>query len=272
MFGDRNKISRLQGVAIALICLLALGVQVEASKIYKWVDDKGQTHFTTTPPSLSNTVPIKSSPKDMKIKKKLEGVWWSKDGDATVRIEFKANHVLFDTLRDSRGKILKHPYFLANYEVQSGRLITSYNFHKNASLRSQTTTWTLFEPSKGLVMLSRDGGDSVKGNWVLRRLKPLSKHPSGAPSGDWQCAQRPELLLKLSKGNMVWMHKKEKQNVSGGYVSWKSPKLIWDKVFDLNDPINPRVKEELSIEVMTNEKQRLILKLPSEEVLACKPS
>ena len=246
-------------------------LQVQANKIYKWVDEKGQTHFTTTPPTTTNTVPLKTSPKDLELRRYLRGVWWSLDNGETIRAEFKKDFVTFSYLSETRDGIQKKPYFLATYDVQAGKLFTGYSYHLISSLRSNSTHWTLFEPKKHLLLLTRDSGQSHKSNWALRKLKPLKKHPSGAPVGDFFCAQRPKWVLKSKRGIFVWIDKEAKQAIQGSYLGWQPPTLLLDRVFDLQEPVNPRSEELYEVEVMTFERHRLIMKLPTDEVLACKP-
>jgi hypothetical protein len=259
-------------LSLLLVLATATANRLYASKVYKWVDEKGQTHFTTTPPTTSNTVPLKTSPKDIEQKKDLKGVWWSKEGDSTIRVEFKANHVKFDTLRETRSGIVKKPYLLATYDVQDGRLFTGFSFHVQSSLRSNSALWTIFKPGDNVVLLSRESGQSAKSNWAFRKLKLQRSHPTGAPEGDFFCVQRPNWLLKTSRGIFVWIDKKSKQAVQGSYVKWEPPMLLLDRVFDVQDPVNPRAQELFKVEVLTIEPHRLIMKLPSEEVLACKPA
>jgi hypothetical protein len=50
--------------AAALACALALALTAGAESVYKWVDDKGVTHFSQTPPDSSNAqkLEVRSTP------------------------------------------------------------------------------------------------------------------------------------------------------------------------------------------------------------------
>jgi hypothetical protein len=56
---------RLQPVIpAALACALALALPASAEQVYKWVDDKGVTHFSQTPPDKepSQTLDVRTAP------------------------------------------------------------------------------------------------------------------------------------------------------------------------------------------------------------------
>jgi len=48
----------------ALVCALAFAMPASAEQVYKWVDDKGVTHFSQTPPDKENaqTLDVRTAP------------------------------------------------------------------------------------------------------------------------------------------------------------------------------------------------------------------
>ncbi|PKM23189.1 MAG: hypothetical protein CVV10_00415 [Gammaproteobacteria bacterium HGW-Gammaproteobacteria-14] len=235
-------------LVVVCVSALLLASTVSAGSLYRWVDDKGVTHFSAVPPPDAvadggieeERLPGQSSGVSNSYRS-LEGIWWARsDNNISQYLQFRngsfsTGEEYFQNQSIHRSTVASGPY-----RIDGSAIVLTYFTHTREPLKldQRERLSILRQTDTELSVLLPQRPHPL----VYQRLvKERSNTMSGRLYGHWRDSRHLQLRYVFDHGTFDVLA----ENASGpmrrlrsGNWRWEEPEMFLTYVLDLTAPVD----------------------------------
>ena len=227
-------------VRIFLSALLLLAGPASAQQMFKWVDEKGVTHFSVTPPPVEQVAPDAVEEQSLKGRSDrgsyLSGTWWDQTpahrGDY---LELRGGEFEIGRRYISQGSNRKTEIASGPYLRDANALVLTYFTHlRDSSLLDQSERFSILRLEDTEMELLKPGHQAPA---LYRRLKSTSSSLfSVRIKGRWSVKEKPGLIYEFNNGTyeVLSLSRGSDMTLRRGNWVWEDPNLVLKPVMNLS--------------------------------------
>lgn len=231
--------SILSVIIVALLCL-SLSNNLQAAQVYKWVDEKGVTHFSSRPPPK----PQKNNLKVENLKAKnslargrgLSGDWWGiKNSRTTRRIKFGSRRDFKVTeFTFLNGGLREKQISKGRYKIEGNSLRLIYDERITRSGDVRQSDVYIFSLENGTRLLLENSFESV--------AYAKESHSKAKAAGDLKGIWKDQKGIHYQfTGNVVKKYTRNYRKMMFiGEFSWHGDVLAVNVLADFSQPVDHR--------------------------------